>query len=227
MATGRGARAIARQQITAEILTEAKAQLARDGASGLSLRSIARTLEMSSSAIYRYFASRDELLTALILDAYNDLGATVEAAEAAVERSDLRGRWLAATRATRAWARAEPHAYALIYGTPVPNYVAPQSTISAASRVPIVLVGILIAAAREHPMDPSSGPTGVLDPGVLDTIDQLAQVPEAKIIHGIRAWNELFGIISFELFGHLVGSVADTEAYFEQFCHETADRLLT
>ena len=89
-----------------EIKAVARRYLETDGAN-LSLRAVSRDMGMVSSALYRYFASRDELLTALILDAYNDLGATVEAADAAVaDRADLRGRWRAAARAVRAWALA-------------------------------------------------------------------------------------------------------------------------
>ena len=36
---------------------------------------------MVSSAVYRYFPSRDELLTALIVDAYEAVGAAAEQAE--------------------------------------------------------------------------------------------------------------------------------------------------
>jgi AcrR family transcriptional regulator len=85
---------------------------------------------MASSAIYRYFASRDELLTALIIDAYDALAS---AAEAAASRADLPGRWLAACHAVRAWALANPHEYALIYGSPVPGY---HATPRAAARSP-------------------------------------------------------------------------------------------
>ena len=86
---------------------------------------------MVSSAIYRYFPSRDDLLTALIIDAYDALGDAVEAADAAVDRADLRGRWLAVCRAARAWALAHPAEYALIYGSPVPGYAAPDDTVGA------------------------------------------------------------------------------------------------
>ncbi len=120
----------------AEIKAVARAHLATDGAN-LSLRAVARDMGMVSSAIYRYYASRDDLLTALIVDAYNALGETVEAAEAMVaDRSQLRARWRAATRAVRTWALANPAEYALLYGSPVPGYAAPADTIAAAARTP-------------------------------------------------------------------------------------------
>jgi AcrR family transcriptional regulator len=147
----RTARERARAEITSEILDAGRRHLATEGASGLSLRAIARELGMASSAVYRYVASRDELLTRLIMDAYNSLGAATEEREAAVDRVDLRGRWAAACFAVRDWAFANPNEYALVYGSPVPGYVAPPDTVGPAARVANVLVLILIdKAERDH-----------------------------------------------------------------------------
>ncbi len=84
MSTARGARARARIEVTAAIKEEARRQLAAEGAAKLSLRAVARELGMVSSALYRYFPSRDDLLTALIIDAYDSLGESAEAAHAQV-----------------------------------------------------------------------------------------------------------------------------------------------
>ena len=143
----RTARERARAEITSEILEAGRRHLATDGAAGLSLRAIARELGMASSAVYRYVASRDELLTRLIIDAYDSLGAAAEAGHAAVDDGDLAGRFSAVCRAVREWALANPNEYALIYGSPVPGYVAPADTIGPASRVSNLLVQILADAA--------------------------------------------------------------------------------
>ena len=81
--TAAGTRARVRAALTREIVDAARRHLAVDGAAGLSLRAVARELGMASSAVYRYFPSRDDLLTALIVDAYDALGAAAEEAEAA------------------------------------------------------------------------------------------------------------------------------------------------
>src|SRR5215472_7081460 len=86
---GRTARERARAELTREIKQEARRQLAAHGAQGLSLRAVARELGMVSSALYRYFPSRDELLTALIIDAYDALGEAAEAASAGRPAADL------------------------------------------------------------------------------------------------------------------------------------------
>src|SRR2546421_368748 len=107
----RSARRRAREEITLEIVGTARRHLATQGAVGLSLRAVARELGMVSSAVYRYVASRDELLTLLIIDGYNALGAAAEQAEQAVARPDLVGRWLVLCHAVRDWALASPHEY--------------------------------------------------------------------------------------------------------------------
>src|SRR5215472_8300428 len=102
--SGQGQPERARAELTREIKEEARRQLAEIGAHGLSLRAVSRELGMVSSALYRYFPSRDDLLTALIIDAYNAIGAAAEAAIAATAGAPARERWAAACRAIRAWA---------------------------------------------------------------------------------------------------------------------------
>ena len=90
---------------------------------------VAHEAGMVSSAVYRYFPSRDELLTALILDAYWAVGERATNAGLESRGGDLMGRWLSIARAVRAWAIESPHKYALIFGTPVPGYVDPRDTV--------------------------------------------------------------------------------------------------
>lgn len=214
MSAPRTARERARAELTAEILDAAGRQLADVGPTDLSLRAIARELGMVSSALYRYFPSRDALLTALIVEAYDAIGAAVEAAEAAVAREDLAGRWTAATRAARAWALDHPHQYALIYGSPVPGYEAPTDTIDPAGRVGLVLAAILRDAAEVGVLASSASDVdrSLLDPG-LEAV--FGDTPASLVAAGIRAWTTLFGTISFELFGHYEKVVADRAAFFD------------
>jgi AcrR family transcriptional regulator len=212
MNAGRTARDRARAELTQEIKKEARRQLAVDGAQKLSLRSVARELGMVSSALYRYFASRDDLLTALIIDAYNAVG---EAAEKAADEGSPRERWRGACHAVRDWARANPHEYALIYGSPIPGYVAPQDTIVSAARVPLVLIGIL----REGELTPAfDGPplTGGLAAQLRTLGAEIApELPLTTLNRAMVVWTQLFGMISFELFGQLVGSVDPSDEFFD------------
>ncbi|HYK33013.1 MAG TPA: TetR/AcrR family transcriptional regulator [Streptosporangiaceae bacterium] len=229
----RTARARARAEITSEILDAGRRYLATDGAPGLSLRAIARDLGMASSAVYRYVASRDDLLTKLIIEAYDSIGAAAEAAEAVVDRADLAGRWAAVCTAVRTWAIANPNEYALIYGSPVPGYVAPTDTIGPASRVSNLLVGILLDAAPQ-PADAGRARAGesrqawsvALQP-VRDAIPP--GVCDSDIQTGLMVWSALFGVISFELFGQFHNVVDEgpgaRDAFFAECVRRWADQL--
>jgi AcrR family transcriptional regulator len=212
----------ARQELTARIVTEARRQLATEGAAGLSLRAVARELGMVSSAVYRYVASRDELLTLMIIEAYDAIGAAAERAEARVPREDLPGRSRAVCLAVRRWALAHPHEYALIFGSPVPGYRAPQDTITPATRVPALLIGILHDLAGSGPLAPAV--TRPLDPATRRAIGPVRasvpeQVPDELLVRGLIAWTHLLGAVSMELFGHwnnVIGEPAgQREAFFE------------
>ncbi len=215
----RGIRARLRTELTREIKEAARRQLAADGAAALSLRAIARDLGMVSSALYRYFPSRDDLLTALIVDAYNAIGEAAERADGARPRDDIPGRWIAATRAIRRWAIANPNEYALVYGSPIPGYHAPASvTEPPATRVTAVLAAILRDAVATGTAGPVNPPP--LPPSLRANFDRLRAalmpgVSDEAIFRGLNAWTALFGIVSFELFGHLDGVVEDTEAFFD------------
>jgi len=125
----RTARERVRSELTSEIKAVALAQLASGGGAALSLRAIAREMGMASSALFRYFRSRDALLTALIIDSYSSLAEAAETAEAQVHLESIEDRWMAICRGVRNWAVAHPHEYALIFGSPIPGYAAPPGTI--------------------------------------------------------------------------------------------------
>jgi AcrR family transcriptional regulator len=207
-------RARVRAEMTEEIKTVARRHLATEGAN-LSLRAVARDLGMVSSAVYRYFASRDELLTALIIDAYDAVGVAAEQAAAAVAAP--LDKWLAACHAARDWALANPHEWALIYGSPVPGYQAPQDTVVPATRV-LLLLGATLADAHRAGLVAEREP---IDARFLDELTPIAasfypELPARLIADTIAAFFQLCGAISAELFGQLNKSVEqDRRGFFE------------
>jgi len=216
------ARARARAELTAEIADLARVQLATVGAGGLSLRAVARELGMASSAVYRYFPSRDDLLTRLIIDGYDAIGAAAEQADdPAAPPSE---RWLAVCRAVRRWALAHPHEYALLYGSPVPGYAAPPDTVPAATRVGSVLGRVLRDAARAGLLPAASGQvTGRITPEVATVLGgQHPALDDAVRARALLAWSGLFGTVSFELFGQFGGVLTDADAYFDDAVRDLA-----
>ncbi|BCJ35177.1 TetR family transcriptional regulator [Actinocatenispora thailandica] len=215
---GTSIRARVRAELTEEIKKAARGQLAAEGAN-LSLRAVARELGMASSAVYRYFASRDELLTALIIDAYNALGAAAEAADAQHRRrTDFAGRWVAVARALREWALAAPSEYALVLGSPVPGYRAPLDTTGPASRTPFVLVGIVREAHAAGQLAPATA--APLPARLRAELAALARTVEVDLDEPILAstllaWSQLYGAISFELFGQLNNMIDRRTEWFD------------
>jgi len=210
----------ARQRVHAavreDIIGAAREQLAAAGAASLSLRAVARELGMAPSAMYRYFRSRDELLTALIVEAYDAMGAVAEAA--AKHGGTPAERFGAVCRAVRGWALRHPHEYALLYGTPVPGYHAPELTIDPASRVARVLGGLLrdayqageIAESKVPPL--SEAMTAQTQP-LAEAV--MAGIPLPAVARGLAVWSFLFGQISFEIFGRFEGVVTNGEVLFD------------
>ncbi len=218
MNASRTARERVRAELTREITDVARGQLATEGAGGLSLRAVAREMGMVSSAIYRYFPSRDDLLTALIVDGYNAVGEVAEQADAAWPAGEYTGRWLAVCRAIRDWALAHPHEYALVYGSPVPGYQAPQQTIGPAARAATVFGTIISDAWQAGVLQPSGicpPPPGSFSAdaaGLRESV--LPGVPDDVIAAALAAWTALFGMISFELFGQFENVITDRAAFF-------------
>ncbi len=216
----RTARDIARAELTRAILASARGQLAEVGPAALSVRAVARDLGMASSATYRYFRSRDELLTALLIEAYDELGGAVEQADGAIDdRCDLTGRWRAVCHAVRDWARANPHEYALLYGSPVPGYAAPETTVPAASRVPLTLLALAHDAQQaDRPLGAPSLPVPLAEVEALAGIRALTDftISDERLVRSLIAWATLFGHVSLELFGHMHNGVLDYDAHFAQ-----------
>jgi len=197
--------------VTSAIMAEARRQLADVGPAALSLRAVARGVGMVSSGVYRYFASRDELLTALIVESYDALGDVAEQAAKRRARTPL-DRWVTACRAVRRWAVEHPHQYALVYGTPVPGYRAPEGTIVPAQRVARALAGIAVDAARDGQLAPPAAIGITMGPRLrkdLSGIIEDLSVPlsEEDMVRLLVAWTQVFGLITFELFGQTRNAV--------------------
>jgi AcrR family transcriptional regulator len=229
--------------MTAEILAVARDHLANEGAAALSLRSVARDLELAPSALYRYFDGRDALLSALIMGAYESLAAEAErAADRAHEAgtSDV-DRWLEVPRAARRWALERPHEWALIFGTPVPGYEAPEDTVEPYARAAGAMARAVVEAKAAGRLGQHAF-TGVRGPGTAartddERSDELRQslapvaeglsldMPVAMVVRFVQAWATVVGIISLEIFGHWRNTILDPEAFFEAAVRNLADDL--
>ncbi|MBJ7291523.1 TetR/AcrR family transcriptional regulator [Williamsia sp.] len=221
-------RARARAQLELDIIGVGREHLAQHGAAALSLRAIARDLGMVSSAVYRYVRSRDELLTLLVVDAYNESADRVaDALDATDHDAGVRDRLRVAAHALRTWAVAEPARFALIYGSPVPGYQAPaEQTTGPGTRFVAMLMTELSAttvpADTTAPVpDTLAGEFGL----VRDEFD--LEVDDPTILVGTCLWSVILGSISLEVFGQYgADTFAQPEALFDLQLTTVLARLL-
>ena len=233
--TARTARERVREEMSAEILAVASEHLAKEGAAALSLRSVARDLELAPSALYRYFDGRDALLSALIMAAYESLAAEAERAADEGHRRDGADaeRWLHVPRAIRQWALERPHEWGLIFGTPVPGYEAPQDTVEPYARVAAALARPVVeakAAGRLRPDAPTGTGTGTGTDALRHAVAPVAEgldldMPVEMVARFVQAWTTLVGVVSLEVFGHWRSTILDPEAFFEATMHDVAKGL--
>ncbi len=205
----------------AEIKAIARRQLAEHGPGAVSLREISREMRMASSALYRYFASHNELISALCADAYDAVAAALAAARDTRPTDDHAGRWWAICHAYRRWSLDNQPDFALIFGTPVPGHHAPASTTGpAAGRFATVPLDVYAAAVDagaadpDHTQIPPTLETGDLlrhllhtDPGARDYPPRLAGI-------ALTAWASTLGFLVTEIFGSLPRLIPNTDQLY-------------
>jgi AcrR family transcriptional regulator len=213
-----GKRQDSREQIEAKIVELGRRQLVEHGAAGLSLRAVARDLGLVSSAVYRYVASREELLTLLLIDAYSDLADTVDQA-----RDTVAYAWnddvAAIACAARRWAVAHPARWALLYGSPVPGYHAPpERTVVAGTRVVGSIFDAVAAGIATGDIMLTNRPVPQPMSSDFDRIRQEFGFPgdDHVIAKCFLLWAGIVGAISLEVFGQYgADTLTDPEAVFD------------
>jgi AcrR family transcriptional regulator len=189
-----------------EIKATAWRLIAAEGASSLSLRAIARELHITAPAIYNYFPRRDDLVTQLVIDAFTSFGDAQHAAIQSLDPQDHAGRLRQLGLAYRQWALDYPERYQLIFGTPIPGYIAPaEQTLPAAARSLSALVGVVEALRLTGKLYAPEFPTVM--PGyeamfaVWKSYGGEADVLSLSV--AILIWCRVHGLVSLEIGGDL------------------------
>lgn len=202
------------------VKTAALRRLATHGPAGLDLTGIGADADVHIDAVHDMFPDRNALLTAMILDAYDGMGAAAEEGDhrATTQGDSPLARWVAICRDARIWAQAHPQQYDLIWGAPLPAYSAPPESMISAGRTAFALIGVLRHAESRGQLRSEPGTT--FSDGMGRSVSTLAAgmaagVPEDVIARLLVAWTQLLGTISFAVYGHVKGFAADPEAFFE------------
>ncbi|MEV5834358.1 TetR/AcrR family transcriptional regulator [Nocardia sp. NPDC052112] len=207
-------RELRRSETTAEIKQVALRLMAEGGPGAITLRAIAREMGMTPNAVYSYFPTRDDLITALINDVYSELADAVEAARDARPQTDASGRILAWACAFRDWALENPAGFRLIYGDPVPNYQPPEGGAAPAAehRVCAGLTGLAAGAwpHAERQYADNGFEWSDFEPKLVDEVKaEFPGLPPAAVAIALRIWGHLHGLVSLEVLGHLRSQTTD------------------
>ncbi len=194
-------------------------QIAETGAATLSLRSIARELGITAPAIYNYHPDRDALVTALIVDAYTSLGESQQAAIDALPTDDHKARLRALGLAYREWAITYPQRYLLIFGTPIPNYVAPANiTIPAAACAIIPLMATLQALHSQGQLksERMASITPELE-SMLEAWKNFGGNADVKALYLTAViWSRVHGLVMLEIGHHVPPVITDPGELFRR-----------
>jgi AcrR family transcriptional regulator len=210
-----------RERLRAETVRDIKEialrHMAEGGAAALSLRAIAREMGMTAGALYSYYDTRDDLITALIVDVYDALARDLEAARRAWSE-DPPAQLTAVGETYRRWAIEHPPEFQLVYGDPIPGYQVPAdgAELAAEHRACGVLIRIVAAA---WPVGPATGharqgaePYDWPDfrPDFAAMVrESFPGLPADAAALSLRIWGRLHGLVALEVYGHLRPQVAD------------------
>lgn len=202
-----------RAQVRREVKEAALRQLANSGPGGLSISAIGKQLGVSGPALYRYFASRDDLLTELVIDAYQDLANALTAAVRQVPGHNPRNRFEALAIAYRHWAVAEPHRYRLLFGPPLPGYDAHAKRLVEASWGAMAELFDVLRDFRPVGLRKRSEP---LTAELTAWARQGGQrIDPDTALHAVLIWSQLHGIVSLEITGNFTSMGIPADQLFE------------
>ncbi|MBX3063791.1 MAG: TetR/AcrR family transcriptional regulator [Anaerolineae bacterium] len=207
-----------REATREEIKATARQQMREKGTAGLSLRGIAAEMGFSVTAIYRYYDSLDDLITALIVDAFDAQSEAMEQAAAKFPPTRYVDRLLAIMESYRNWALENSTDFQLIYGNPIPGYHAPREITVPKAASGMYLVGQIMADAIDAgqltvPKDYAQS-AAEIDSG----LETLPDAPKSILYAVLTARFQMHGFVMLEIHGHNVGTIADADAIYRHLC---------
>lgn len=213
------------------LVTAARELLVEGGPDAVVVREVARRLEVTAPALYKHVRGRDDLLTLLIAECYEEVSDACQAARDAQPAGDHRGRLREATEAFRTWANANSAEFALLFGSPLPGYRAPEEgpTTASARRFGQVFFEIFAGALHD-------GRLRVRDDADLhpDMRRQLhgyiantgLQMSPGEVYPFVMGWQRMLGLVAVECTGQLGWAMPDPRSLTDEQLAVLADDLL-
>ena len=214
----------ARASTKADILHAARKLLVAGGVENVTQRGIAGELGMTAPALYRYFDSRELILTELIQALYDELSMTlfeVDGTPATPDSNPLaRDRFRRTAHAFRTWALAHKAEFGLLFGAPIPGVEkTPQSEwFSGDMKFCGLWLALYMDVIRENPAGVPAPED--INPALREQLQPFCDFLQGQLSVGAAAlflsgWTQLYGAIAIEVFGHLSFAIQDASLLFE------------
>ena len=212
-------RDVAHPNIAAAIKAVARQQMSERGTAGLSLRAIARELEITAPAIYNYYPRLDDLITALIVDAFQSLADAMQTSVSTLGEEEYRERILRMSLAYRQWAVEHPTDFQLIYGNPIPGYAAPAEITVPLARRPFLDLFRTFLAAWQQGMLQIPAAYLAVPPSIQAHVagweaQTGVELPAPLFCLLASGWARIHGLVLLELFHHLQPMIGDPAALY-------------
>lgn len=206
-----------REETQTAIKDAARAQMREHGTAGLTLRGVARILDLTAPAIYNYYPRLEDLITALIVDAFNALADYVAAA--ADPDDDVYIQFVASALAYRQWAVTNSTDFQLIYGNPIPGYAAPPEITVPLARRPLEHFGRLLVVAEQAGRVRLSAaycePPATVNAHLAEFLPGSGIPMSAALFYMLMVgWTRIHGLVVLELFGHTTPALGDPAAAY-------------
>ena len=218
-----------------EITQTARLVVTDQGVDGLTLRAVAREMGLTAPALYRYFASREDLVAHVVADLYDELVAVLEAARDDARPATAPVQLLACSRAFRHWAITHHPEFGLLFGS-AREQVLPEDFRDvcerpaqlAAARFGGVFAALVaqIYTERGFPIPADDE----IDPPLQEQLHAWCaklpvQLPLGVMQVFLSCWIRLYGLVCMEIFGHLKFALDDAGPMFEAELHGLAHVL--
>ena len=216
----------ARADTVREIKATARRVLVERGVEGLALRAVAREMGMTAPGLYRYFASREDLVEHVVADLYDELTDVLETVRDTVDPALPGRQLLTVSRAFRSWATTHHAEFGLLFGSAGERVLEPEDLHGPGESPPQVagrrfggVFAELVARIyfdRGFPVPAEDD----LDPALRAQLATwCAKLPVALplgVVHVfLSCWIRLYGMVCMEVFGHLRFALDDAEPMFE------------
>lgn len=212
-----------RAATTGEIKQTARRILVAQGPDAVSLRAIAREMGMTAPALYRYFASHEDLLRHVVADIFTEIADDIHAAiQAAAQASggDMVAKLVAACGEFRRWSLGHKDEFGLLFGTPLPGLEAVHDDVvdDCAAKFSGTFFALFGELWRKHPFPVPADDE--IDPSLRAQLGRYrdglgSDLPLGAFLTFLRCWVRLYGMVSLEVFGHLHFALDDPAPMFE------------